>query len=388
MNDIKKVLVFVETSREYGRSLIKGILSYCKCIPKWKIELPLPFYIQQNRITAYKKTIQQGDYDGIIGHVHNRSDCSFILNSNTPAILQSIYSHIEGEKMNVDNIGIGIKAADFFLQKGHINFGFFGCRKLYFSAERSDAFSNHLQSGNYFEYSTGIDIKSNKEKFEKIGNWLKALPRPIGILACNDEWATLLNEACAFCEIKVPEEVSILGVDNDEIVCKTTWPYISSIVLSTEKAGFAAAAMLDKMMRTKQQGSQLISIGPTYIEERQSTDITVIKDEIVSKALQYIKNNIDKPIQVPNVLDHVLVSRRNLQDRFNRVLGYSVLHQIRKMQIERVANLLIQSDLSITKISNICGFTAYANFSRLFKKYKGITPTNYRQRHKTNSPQS
>lgn len=385
MADIKQVLVLVETSREYGRSLIKGILEYCKFVPKWKIELPPPFYIKQNRISAYRKAIQQNYYDGIIGHIHKPSDYHFIMNSKTPAILQSIYTHIERESIGADNTGIGIKAADFFLQKGYRNFGFFGCNKLYFSAERANAFSSHLQSGSIFEFSTGIDIRPNEQRTKKIGNWLRGLPKPIGILACNDEWAKLMNEVCTLYEINVPEDISILGVDNDEIICKTTWPYISSIALNTEKAGFASASLLDKIMRTKHKPSESITITPTYIEERQSTDITVIKDETVSKALQFINMNIDKPIQVTDILEHVLVSRRCLQEKFNKILGRSVLHQIRKMQIERVAKLLVQTDLSITHISNICGFTSFNNFSRLFKKYKGTTPTAYRQAYKSKS---
>jgi len=383
MTDIKKVLVLVETSREYGRSMIKGILDYCKFVPKWKIELPPPFYIKQDRLALYKKAFQQGYYDGIIGHIHKPSDYNFIMSSNTPAVLQSIYTHIEGQIIDVDNAGIGMKAADFFLQKGYMNFAFFGCNKLYFSAERAEAFSGQLQTESFFEYSTGIDIRLNEQKTEKIGTWLRELPKPIGILACNDEWAKLLSEVCARCEINVPEDISILGVDNDEIVCKTTWPYISSIALSTEKAGLAAASLLDKMMQAEYYNTELILISPMYIEERPSTDITVIKDEIVSRALQYIKTNIDKPIQVKDILDDVLVSRRTLQNRFNKVLGRSVLHQIRKMQIERVAKLLVQTDLSITQISDLCGFTSFTNFSRLFKIYKGGTPTHYRQAYKT-----
>ena len=386
MTDIKKVLVLVETSREYGRSLIKGILEYCKFVPKWKIELPPPFYIKQNRISVYRKAIQRGYYHGIIGHIHKPSDYHFIMNSKTPAILQSIYTHIEGESIGADNTDIGIKAADFFLQKGYRNFGFFGCHKLYFSAERANSFSNQLQSGNYFEFSTSTDIRPNEQRIKKIGNWLRRLPKPIGILACNDEWAKLMNEVCILNEINVPEDISILGVDNDEIICKTTWPYISSIALNTEKAGLAAASLLDKMMRTKHKLTEKITITPTDIEERQSTDITVIKDEMVSKALQYIKRNIDKPIQVADILDDVLISRRSLQDRFNKVLGCSMLYQVRKMQIARIAKLLIQTDLSIMHISNICGFTSFNNFSRLFKKYKGMTPTDYRQTYQKNRP--
>ena len=387
MTDIKKVLILVETSREYGRSLIKGILDYCRFVPKWKIELPPPFYIKHNRIAIYQKAIQEGYYDGIIGHIHKPSDYHFIMNSKTPAILQSIYTHLEGEVVRTNNAGVGMKAADFFLQKGYTNVGFFGCNKLYFSTERADAFASQLQSVNFFAYSTGINTRLNEKRTEKIGNWLKELPKPIGVLACNDEWAKLLNEICILNEINVPEEVSILGVDNDEIVCKTTWPYISSIALSTEKAGLAAATLLDKMMRTGHHSTEPIIINPTYIEERQSTDIAVIKDEIVSKTLQYIKTNIDQPIQVADILEHVLVSRRSLQDKFNMVLGRSVLDQIRKMQIERVANLLVQTDLSITHISGLCGFTSFKNFSRLFKKYKQTTPTHYRQTYKTRNQQ-
>jgi LacI family transcriptional regulator len=381
MTKIKNVLVLIETSREYGRSLIKGILEYCKLSPNWKIELHAPFYTKQSHIAIYKKSIERGLYDGIIGHIKKTDDFNFIMDSKTPAILQSIYTHIDGEILNVDNTGIGHCAAEFFIEKGIKNFAFFGCKKLCFSNERFRGFSDKLNPNISYEFSTGIDIRPTKIRTERIGDWIKKLPKPIGILACNDDWAKILNEVCIQNEIKVPQEVAILGVDNDEIACKTTWPYISSISLNTEKAGFEAASLLDKMMTAKRQYKKVVSVGPIYIKERQSTDITITRDPVVSMALEYIKANIDKPIQVTDILDHVLVSRRCLHNKFIKNLGCPVLSQMRKMQIERVARLLLQTDISITNISNQSGFTS-TNLSRIFKKYKGTCPSNYRNSYK------
>lgn len=382
MKNIINVLLLIETSREYGRSLIKGILEYCKLVPNWKIDLPAPFYVPQNSDAAYRKSIQQGLYDGIIGHIDKSEDFGLITSSKIPAVLQSIHAHMKSEIIHVNNDDIGRLGANFFIEKGFENYAFFGCRKLYFSNERYIAFRETLNSHPIHEYSTGLDIRPGRIKTDKIWHWLDRLPKPIGIMACNDDWAIILNEVCLQNKIKVPQEVAILGVDNDQIVCRTTWPYISSICLNSEKAGFEAAALLDTMMRTKRPAEKVISVRPTCIEERQSTDITITKDEAVSTALQFIKANIDKPIQVMDIVEHVLISRRSLQNKFNKHLGCPILDQIRRMQIERVAKLLVQTDISIANIANQSGFTSFANLSRIFKKYKDTSPSRYRYLYK------
>jgi len=380
MKNVKNVLVLAETSRQFGRNFIKGILEYCKYVHEWKFEFfPPPFYIKQARSIEYKKHLQDNDYDGVIGYVTSPLDFKFIIDTKTPAVLQCVSTPIDEEAIIVENKEIGIRAADYFIEKSFENFGFFGCRKLRFSNERLAGFSERGDNKKIHEYSTGMNNTLNSSRAAKITQWLKKLPKPIAVFTCNDDWAKILSEVCIAAEISIPEDVSILGVDNDEIVCETTWPNISSICLNTQKAGFKAAELLDTMISAKRPTNKVITINHTHIEERRSTDITITKDQLLSSALQYIRTNIDKPIQVTDILQHVSISRRSLQDKFQKNLGSSVLTQIRKMQIERVARLLTETDLSITTIADQSGFTSFNNLSRVFKKYKDTSPSEYRK---------
>ena len=136
-------------------------------------------------MTLYRKSIEQGLYDGIIGHIERPDDFNFIIRSKTPAVLKSIYSHMDGEILTCDNTAIGNYAADLFLEKEIKNFAYFGSKKLYFSNERLQAFSDRLSPHTPHAFSTGINI--TRIGTEKIADWLRSLPKPIGIFACNDD---------------------------------------------------------------------------------------------------------------------------------------------------------------------------------------------------------
>ena len=231
-----------------------------------------------------------------------------------------------------------------------------------------------------YEYSTEANNKINEKILYDISQWLDSLPKPIGILSCNDDWAKMLCEVCVQSKIEIPRDMAILGVDNDKIICKTTYPHISSIQLNTEKTGFEAAELLHNLInKTNIASNQTITIRPSHVEERQSTDISITNDEIVSEALRFIKRNISKPIQIEDLLEYLLISRRCLQDKFRKELNSTILEQIKKIQIERVAKLLVGSDLSIDQIAKQCGFTSFNNLSRTFKKYKSMPPSDYRK---------
>ncbi len=222
-----------------------------------------------------------------------------------------------------------------------------------------------------------------KEKFkdsnlERIGKWIRQLPKPVGIMACNDSCGKFIIDSCRRASISVPDEVAVLGVDNDDTLCDLTYPSLSSISLNTEKGGFDAAALLDKIMKGIAVDTQTILIEPVVVQERQSTDIIAVNDKIVSDIINYIKRNTKILLQVTDIIEEFHISRKNLYKKFNDNLGTSVYDQIRRIKIEEICKLLVETDKSVKEIALEFGFYNVDHIARFFHKVKGLTPTQYR----------
>ena len=212
-------------------------------------------------------------------------------------------------------------------------------------------------------------------------DWLKSLPKPIGLMTCVDDRSQHVFEACQLAGLRVPNDVAILGVDNDEVICNMVYPPLSSIALNLEKAGYEAAHLLDKMMNNHKIDNRTLLVGSSRVVTRQSTDIIAVEDEIVIDAIRYIQQNVKKAIQVHELADAVAVSRRSLERRFRVALGCSILEEIRRVRVDHISRLLVETDRSILRIARTFGFTGVDHISRYFRKEKGIGPRAYRKRY-------
>jgi LacI family transcriptional regulator len=185
-------------------------------------------------------------------------------------------------------------------------------------------------------------------------------------------------DSCRRHSIAVPQEVAVLGVDNDDILCDLTYPSLSSIELNTEKGGFDAAALLDKIIKGVKTDTQTIMIEPIGVKERQSTDIIAVADRVVSDVLSFIKDNAHRPLQVEDILSEFNVSRRSLYTKFGDSIGTSVYEQIRRIRVTKICKMLIETNRSIKDIAFDFGFSSVDHIARFFRREKGITPTQYR----------
>jgi LacI family transcriptional regulator len=214
-----------------------------------------------------------------------------------------------------------------------------------------------------------------------LSDWLKSLPKPVGIMACNDDRGQHVTEVCKTAGLKVPDEVAVIGVDNDELVCDLTEPPLSSLALNVEKGGYEAAELLDHLMSGKKITTDSIIVEPTQVVGRQSTDVLAIEDRLVSEALQFIRNNAKRTIQVADVVAVARVSRRSLEQRFRKILGRSINHEIRRVRVEQVARILIETNKSIGQIALDLGYPGVDHIARYFRAEKGISPAAYRKLH-------
>ena len=213
-----------------------------------------------------------------------------------------------------------------------------------------------------------------------LSQWLKDLAKPLAVFTCDDNHAIQIVEACKINGIKVPDEVSVLGVDNDEMNCNLSNPPLSSIALDVENAGYKVGELMEAMINKEWDTYEDIIVEPTTIISRQSTDIFAIKDTYVLTALRYISDNINDKIQVADVLSNVPLCRRSLEKRFTTIIGRSIYQEILHQKMERATFLLLATKLSVFDIAIQCGLDDDKNFSRLFQKMRNYTPLQYRKK--------
>ena len=213
--------------------------------------------------------------------------------------------------------------------------------------------------------------------------WLKDLPKPVGIFACNDDRGQHVLEVCKLINLKVPEEVAVLGVDNDPLICELEDPPLASIALNVESAGFAAAKLLDRLINKKKIVGKQIMVKPSHVVQRQSSDILAVDDSEVASAIKYIKNNARNKILVKDIVGTTGISRRTLEKRFQKTVHRSIYNEIQQVRVELISKLLIETDLPISQITALFNFTDVEHVSRFFKREKGIGLREFRKHHKS-----
>jgi len=374
---MKKVILLLETSREFGRELIIGIARYARLHGPWSFyKEPIDLKSSIPRLTSWKP-------DGII--MRDSLITKELLKLKIPTIL-AIHDSKYPEELPViktDSCSIAKVASEHLLGKGFRNFAFCGFDDYDWSNGRKLYFCKFIEDAGYNVYvykQPEGKVRISWEKEQKyVSEWIKSLPKPIGVFACNDDRGQHILEVCKLLNLRVPEDVAVLGVDNDPMVCELGDPPLSSIALNVEAAGFEAAKLLDQMIEKKKTKGKKIMVYPTHLVQRQSTDILAVNDSEVAKALSYIRNNAKNKILVKDVVNVTNVSRRTLEKRFKESIHRSIYDEIRKVRIELISKLLMETDMPISQITSVFNFTDAEHISRYFKKEKGISLHEFRK---------
>ncbi len=378
---VKRVLVQIETSRAYGRSLLAGIAEYSKRYGPWAFCQDEPFY--SKKIAMSPQQILDWKPDGVI--TRSADNLEMLCQHEIPVVVAiHLEKPVDGvPNIKGDNDAMGRMAADYLIKLGFHQFAFCGLNHTFWSRERCAAFEKIIHEAGYplFIFSEENEPGSSTTDQKLMVDWLTALPKPIAVMVCNDDRGKQLIEAAKIARVRVPDDVSIIGVDNDEVVCDLCYPSLSSIKLDNVQAGYRAAKLLNTMMERQSPGVEEIIVRPMGVVARQSTDVYCVPDKDVSKALQYIRDHSRDMIQVSDVAEHVCLSKRALQLRFKNALGYSVHERIKKEKINRMAELLTETNMSIIEIALNLGFSNINHVSRFFKQEKGLPPFAYRKRY-------
>ena len=279
----------------------------------------------------------------------------------------------------VDNHEIGRMAAHFFMDKGVKRFAITG-RKVFGDATlKRDAYVAALKEYgfNCLELKSRRAIKNIAREIEQMGG-----DGPVGVLATEDPVGRTVINATLDAGLRVPEDVLVLGVNNGRFACEMLSPRMSSIELGSERVGWEAAKMLEILMNGERGPDEPIRISPERIIERRSTDLSAVRDRVVSGALTFIRENAHRPIQVGDVARAAFVSRRTLENRFRDLARGTVHDAIRTERIARACRLLKETDMLIEELSEACGYATRERFNQAFKRETGATPSDYRSKYR------
>lgn len=385
-----KIILITDFGEEYGKSLLKGVTRYAQEFGPW-VFCRMPTYYRETRgIDGILKWAKEWKANGILGQFYDDTHPERLMEKGIAVVAQDFKErHKTVPNITGDYLKTGEMGAEYFLRKGYENFAFYGFKNIVWSRERAQGFEERIAREGYevqyFEHKR--KFKSRELWYYKpsaLSNWLKSLPKPIGLMACDDNQGIHITEACRLAKIRIPEEVAVLGVDNDETICNLSDPPLSSIGLDTVKGGYEAAKLLHKMIETKNKEYYDIVVGPTQITTRNSTDIYATKDEYIAAALKFIHSNIEQNLKVEDVLVQVPLSRRSLEKRFQKVTGFPVYEYIFNLRIEKFTQRLLETDMTIFEIAMDLGLNDSKNIARQFRQIKGCTPTEYRKKYLIN----
>jgi len=287
--------------------------------------------------------------------------------------------------VDVDHTAVGHLAAEYFLERKFGHFGFFGSESAAYSRMQESAFkqrlaeAGHVVSSCYAEYLADLTTPALwKKSAQKTRRWLRHLARPAAIFCCEDAPARYLADVCRQIGLEIPEDTALLGAGNDELDCSLAQPVLSSIAVPSQRIGYEAAALLDRLMSGEARPQEPLLLPPLHVVTRHSTDIMAIEDETVQAALQYIRQHAWEDMSVADMAHDIAVGRRLLERRFRSILGRSVLEEIYRVRVQRAKELLTDTHLPITAVAAQSGFPSASRLDVVFSKLTGLCPTAYR----------
>lgn len=363
----------------YSRNVMRGVQAFAQAKPNWILrDGPLARHVI--------RAVKEWSPHGVIAHLYDRKLSEAIGELGVPLVnTTNTLTDLNHPLVEADHEAVGAMAADYFLGRGFRHFGFFGSRTAGFSIEREAGFrsalltAGHELSACHAEYLPRPSASASWVTIDsRVRAWLAELPKPVAILSSNDVPARELADICRQLGFDVPNQVSLLGVDNDELECNLSTPPLSSVVLPAQRIGFEAASQLERLMRGERLAELRYYLPPVRIESRLSTDTLAIEDDDLRAALAFIRRVAHEDLDVSAVCTHVAISRRLLERKFRSLLGGSILQEIRRTRVDIAKRLLAETDLPLPGVAKRSGFSGARRLAVVFREELSTTPSAFR----------
>jgi LacI family transcriptional regulator len=374
-----RVALLIETSNAYARELLHGIQTYARENRHWALHLT-----EQGRGETPPAWLRSWRGDGMIARVETQSVADAVRQAAIPVVNVSA-AELAPECPTVisDSAVIARLAAEHLLERGFRHFGYCGDGRFAWSARHGAHFVRHLRDAGFecavFD-SRPADAEDWEREQRKLAQWIRALPKPAGVMACYDIRGQQVLDVCRATGVAVPDDVAVIGQHNDELLCDLCDPPLSSVVPNARRAGYEAAALLDRMLRGKGKAAQVVLIEPVGVVTRQSTDVLAVSDPQISAAVRFIREHACERIRVEDARQVAALSRTLFERRFRRLLGCAPYEQILKVRLAQARELLALTNLTLAEISERTGFSSPEYFSAALHKRLQTTPSKLRQR--------
>lgn len=382
---MRHVALLIETSGSYGRGLLAGIAKYNREHGGWST-----YFRPHGLGDRPPEWLKRWSGDGMLVRIDTREMADLALQSKAEVVnLRGTLPGLPIPFIAVDNEQVARLAFQHLVERGFKNFAFCGQPRGGNPSldQRADYFREIVEEAGHSCHIFAA-LQSNptpdwEDEQDRMASWIRSLPKPVGVMACNDERGMQLLDAARRCGATVPDEVAVIGVDNDAPLCDLSIPPLTSVDVNAEGIGYEAAALLDRMMGGKKVPAKPVKMAPRGVITRRSTDVIASEDEEVNRAVSFIRENACKGLQVMDVLSHLGMSRASLQQRMKLIAGRTIHQEIQRVRLERAKQLLVMSGLTIKQIARESGFASVQYMTRMFRSATGETPAKYRSRRTT-----
>lgn len=386
----RKVALLVESSRSYGRSLLRGIAEFARTRSNWSllhqemtIDCLLPDWVQAMAI------------DGVIARVDTRT-IDPIRQLGVPCVDVRCSREFAGiPQVETDDRKVARLAFEHLWERGFRRFAFCGFKHAHYSESRLEFFRESVTHAGcpLAIYETGgkrdAPITSVEESgmadVDGLAGWLTTLSPPTGLFVCNDIRGQQVLNVCNLLGVAVPDDVGVIGVDDDDTICPLSNPPLSSVRPDAKRVGYRAAEILNGMMHGKSISRSVEYIPPSHVVQRMSTQVMAIEDREIARVCRFIREHACDGIDVYDVAEFTTLSRRQLERRFRSKVNRTLHDEITLVQIDRVKELLRDSNMTLEQIAPIAGYRHKERLGAVFKRECGETPGEYRRRTNANS---
>lgn len=370
----RRVALLIETSNAYARGLLRGIYAHIREHGSWST-----FFPEQSRGDLPPGSLDKWGVEGIIARIENPGIAQAVARLGVPVVDVSASRSMGGIPwVETDDEAVARFAVDHLMERGFRSFGFCGDDRFAWSRLRCEAMRRQLAEAGIGMHEYGGNSRSIHDE-RRLAAWVRQLPKPVGVLACYDIRGRQLIEVCQRDHVAVPEQVAVLGVDNDDLVCNLSATPLSSIVPNATGTGYLAASLLSQWLAGREVEAKAHLLKPLGIVTRQSTDSFAIDDDDLVRAARFIRENACSGISVDDILRVVPLTRRVLEARFRKQFGHTPHEAILQARLRRAQELLKETGLPLATIAHRAGFTHPEYFSVAFKRVHAITPGEYRR---------